>query len=577
MLQNLSERIKLCYERATEAKECAEEMHDPEAKADFLKIEQRWILLARSYQFSETLDDFTRYHASRVSSNQFDPKPQPSGAAAHSRPQQFDPRVRDDETDVAAILANTPFLLARLSSDLRYLFVSAACAQMFGLRPGDFEGKRIADILGEEAFRTILPYVERVLRGEDVEYERNIHYAGVGWRRMLVRYMPDRDSSGSVRGWVASVLDVTDQRKAEARIAADLQAMTILTEMGDLYIRNDLPIEECLQRTIDAAIAIVGADKGNVRIFDPTSSSLVIAAHRGFAEPFLTFFTQGCNSAVMCAVAIRMKSQVIVEDILQSDIFAGQQSQAVLIEAGVRAIVSTPLMSSSGNIMGLISTHYATPYKPGDRDLSLIKVLARQAADYLERKRNEEVEKALFCELNHRCNNLLAVVQAIANRSLGDAHTPAAARDAFIGRLHALARANRRITRSDWRGVEVLEIVETELEPFRTNVMIEGVPVKVHPQAAQNVSLALHELATNAAKYGALSNCDGKVCISWSITRESNPIMRFRWHETGGPRVAAPHRQGFGTTLLKGMFTSIRLNYLEEGLDCEFDLPLYTP
>jgi two-component sensor histidine kinase len=208
-------------------------------------------------------------------------------------------------------------------------------------------------------------------------------------------------------------------------------------------------------------------------------------------------------------------------------------------------------------------------------DLSLIKVLARQAADYLERKRNEQIEKTLFCELNHRCNNLLSVVQAIANRSLCDAHTPAAARGAFIARLHALARAHRRITKSDWRGVEVLEIVETELEPFRTNVVIEGNPIKVHPQDAQNLSLALHELATNAAKYGALSNCDGKVRISWSITRESNPIMHFRWRETGGPRVAAPHRQGFGTTLLKSMFTGIRLNYLEEGLDCEFDLPLY--
>jgi two-component sensor histidine kinase len=350
--------------------------------------------------------------------------------------------------------------------------------------------------------------------------------------------------------------------------------MTILKEMGSLYVRNDLQTDECLHYTIDAAITLVGADKGNIRVFDSSSNSLVMAAHRGFAEPFLTFFKHVRDEGSTCAAATRTKGQVIVEDVLESDIFVGHKSQAVLIDAGVRAVISTPLLSSNGNLMGMIATHYSNPHRPTDREVYLIHVLARQAADYLERKRAEQIEKTLLRELNHRCNNLLAVVQAIANKSLSNDQTLAEARTAFVARLHALARANRQISKSNWSGAELRELVETELEPFKTNVTVEGSPIKVRAQDAQNLSLALHELVTNAAKYGALSSVVGRVHVSWTMIRENNPTLHFRWQERGGPCVVLPDRQGFGTTLLKGMFSGIRVEYLEEGLNCEFELQL---
>jgi two-component sensor histidine kinase len=392
---------------------------------------------------------------------------------------------------------------------------------------------------------------------------------------MHVKYTPDRDGSGNVRGWVASILDVTEQRKAEAQLAADLRAMTILKEMGSLYVRKDLHMDECLQRTIEAAITIVGADKGNIQVFDAASNSLVVAAHRGFAEPFLTFFKHVRDHASSCAAAVQANNQVIIEDVLNSEIFVGQQSQAVLIDAGVRAVVSTPLMSSNGTLVGMISTYYASPRRPTHREVHLIEVLARQTADYLERKRAEETEKALVRELNHRCNNLLDVVQAIANQSLSEDCTVEGARVTFLARLQSLARINQQILRSDWSGVELHQLIEAELDPFATSdVTVEGIPVTVRPHDAQKLSMVLHELVTNASKYGALSSAVGKVHISWTITCENNPILHFRWRETGGPRVVPPDRQGSGTTLLKGMFTGIRFDYLEEGLDCTFDLGL---
>jgi two-component sensor histidine kinase len=178
-------------------------------------------------------------------------------------------------------------------------------------------------------------------------------------------------------------------------------------------------------------------------------------------------------------------------------------------------------------------------------------------------------------EIQHRSNNLLAVIQAIAHRSLaGDGPLPQA-RKAFEARLHALARANRQLTKSSWSGVNLAEIVRLELEPFAGRTLIEGVNVKLGPQYAQSFSLALHELATNAAKYGALSSANGKVGVSWTIVSESRTsLLKFKWQESGGPPVTPPTRHGFGTSLVKATFKDARFDYAPDGLHCEIDVLL---
>jgi len=149
------------------------------------------------------------------------------------------------------------------------------------------------------------------------------------------------------------------------------------------------------------------------------------------------------------------------------------------------------------------------------------------------------------------------------------------AKRAFESRLQALARANRQITQSNWRGVGLREIVRLELEPFGGRTTTDGANVILSPKATQSFSLALHELATNAGKYGSLSNGTGHIAISWTITKngETN-TLNFCWRERGGPPVSEPVRHGFGTSLLKASFPDINLHYASEGLSCEINLPL---
>jgi GAF domain-containing protein len=195
--------------------------------------------------------------------------------------------------------------------------------------------------------------------------------------------------------------------------------MTLLNNLSSVLVREGKDLKTCLNHALETAIAITTANKGNVQLFDGNSVALTIAAHRGFEDNFLKFFEEVRNDSTVCAEAMRSAQRVIVEDVTRSEIFAAAPlSLKVLVEAGVRAVKSTPLTSGDGSLLGMISVHFMEPHRPAERALGLMDLLARQTADYLERKRAEEVEQYPVREVQHRSNNLLAVIQEIAHRSL---------------------------------------------------------------------------------------------------------------------------------------------------------------
>ena len=359
---------------------------------------------------------------------------------------------------------------------------------------------------------------------------------------------------------------------SQKQMTAELEDMRRLNELSTLLVREENKFETCYDEITKTAIAISGADKGNLQLFDETSRSLRIVAQQGFQEEFLKFFESvHDHAAASCGTAMVSSEQVVVDDVLTSKIFVGQPAQKVLLDAEVRAVMSTPLRSSKGNLLGIISTHYSRPGHPSERQLRLTNILARQAADYLERKHSEQVQQTIVLELQHRSNNLLAVIQSIAQRSLAGSHL----KKAFEARLQALARANRALLKSNWGGVDLTQLVRSEIEAFSRRASISGVSVLLSPQQAQNFTLALHELATNSAKYGALSKSTGKVQASWTIKpSQSGSVLKFRWQESGGPPVKQPVYEGFGTQLLKAVFSDVRLEYPVRGLKCEIEVRL---
>jgi two-component sensor histidine kinase len=365
-------------------------------------------------------------------------------------------------------------------------------------------------------------------------------------------------------------------RDLNQHVAAELRAMTILREAASACVRADLSSDECFHRIVDAAIALTGAQKANLQLLDRESGALKIVAQRGFESPFLSFFKEVRDDASACATAMRSGQQIVVEDVTTSEIFAGQASQKVMIEAAARAVVSTPLVSSKGTVLGMISSHFGAPHRPDERELDSMILLARQSADYLERKQAEEVEQILLRELHHRRNNLLTVVYSIVHGSFAKSHSLEEAKTGVESRLRALVRANQQLAKSNWTGLDVSSIVRLELEPFIEQTTLEGTHVILPARGAQDLSLAVHELVTNAVKYGALSVAEGKVTVSWAVKKQDgdHEVLRFTWRESDGPPVVAPTQHGFGSSLLKAICSGTRIDFAKRGVACELEMSL---
>jgi two-component sensor histidine kinase len=184
----------------------------------------------------------------------------------------------------------------------------------------------------------------------------------------------------------------------------------------------------------------------------------------------------------------------------------------------------------------------------------------------------EQETKLLANELQHRTSNLLTVIQSIAQRSLAGDLSLAQGREIFEARLQALARTHSQLTSSKMDAVSLEEIVRSELEAFPSQTKVEGAEILLDYQQAQKFSLAVHELTTNALKYGALSVPTGGVRIAWSVSNNGNGAeLKFRWEEHGGPPVVVPTREGFGSTLLKAAFAKTRMDYTPDGFSCEIE------
>lgn len=212
-----------------------------------------------------------------------------------------------------------------------------------------------------------------------------------------------------------------------------------------------------------------------------------------------------------------------------------------------------------------------------------VRALLRIVRDETPAKLALEQSVLLLNELNHRTKNTLATVQSIAEQTLKSGSVDPITRERLLGRLMALSKAHDVLVQESWAGAGLAEVVAEAVAAHRSivsTIEIAGPPVRLSPALAVSISMALHELATNAVEYGALSSLDGRIAISWTDVHDSEGgrFLSLLWHEHNGPPVTPPCGRGFGSRLLARIFAEIGgttcLEYLPDGLRCVIDLPL---
>ncbi len=212
--------------------------------------------------------------------------------------------------------------------------------------------------------------------------------------------------------------------------------------------------------------------------------------------------------------------------------------------------------------------------------LSIMDVVLRHQDKIMREREQVRIKQDfLMAELDHRVKNALATIQALVKYSAGSSGNLEDFTRSIQDRVHAMAQTHSLLTNNRWEGVEAHAVIAEQTAPFAERVIVEGAPVMLRPKAALSIALALHELTTNAAKYGALSAPSGQVAVSWAIKqRHGDRRFAFRWEEKGGPAVAPPSRMGFGRLLLERSLAydldgDVSLDFRPEGLVCTAEIP----
>ena len=229
-----------------------------------------------------------------------------------------------------------------------------------------------------------------------------------------------------------------------------------------------------------------------------------------------------------------------------------------------------------GRLTAVVFAHYERPHVISDKEILFMRTVADRTQAAVARVQAEDERRILNSELSHRLKNTLTLVQSIASQTLRNAPDVETARDALSLRLIALGKAHDILLAGRRDTADLADVVRGSLglhadgpERFR----IDGPSLHVGPGAALSLALILHELATNAAKYGALSTESGRVTVAWTA---DEAILRLSWRETGGPAVVQPTRKGFGTRLIERGLAGgeVRTAFDTAGLSCELTTAL---
>ncbi len=443
-------------------------------------------------------------------------------------------RERDERLHAALLASSTVTYRWDLRSNA--LHEDETVGQLIGLPPG----KTIRHL------DEFLAYVHPEDRAAVAEASARSAREGLDFEMDYRVVSPD----GTVR-WLADKGKVI--RDGEGRPSHITGACTDITERK----RTEMALcenRERLQRMIDTAVIGIGFGDSNGRILEVNEAFLKLTGYR--REELLSGDMDWH----------RMMPP--------KDQDRARRRMQTLARTGVSGPVEAELIRKDGSHVPVLM---AAAILPGQSDEHVVYVM-----DLTARKRAEDQQRLLVAELNHRVKNTLSVVLAIASQTLRRAPSPEAFNASFVGRLRALAAAHDLLTQSHWQSADLETVISHALQVHAGGdraLTVHGPALALSPRQTLTLSLVLHELATNAAKYGGLSTSAGRVEIRWELSGgERGPQLRLSWTERDGPAVTRPDVEGFGTKLIERSIAyelggTVDLAFDPEGLRCTIVMP----
>lgn len=411
-----------------------------------------------------------------------------------------------------------------------------------GLALGAEQSSWVETIHPEDQERVVTTWQQAIRNGTPHDQDHRVRMRDGDYRWMRARAFPRLDERGAIVGWVGQVEDIHERKAAEEQLrhTAGLLEMIGTSTDSIIWAKDREGRMLYLNRALERLAGITLADVVG-------KTDLEWNPNRHEAEMLIATDRQVLESG---------------EPVDTEEKFTGHGGSP-----RVYRTIKSPLRDRTGAIIGTVGV----------------------ATDITERKEAEQREQLLTRELDHRAKNLLAVVQSVVTLTRASSLTEF--KDAVHGRIQALGRAHSMLAASRWEGADLGRIMAEELTLYDNGrpgrLQLEGPPLILRPAAAQSLALVIHELATNAVKYGCLSSEQGQLMVSWEVgdMKAGVPGLRLTWTERGGPAVpagAGASRNGFGTRLIHSSIErqlggSLSLDWATEGLVALLEVPLERP
>ena len=416
----------------------------------------------------------------------------------------------------------------------------------------------------------------------------------VGIRQAAAAEAARRELHEANRGLERRVQERTSELEASNKaLTGSVETLETL-QAATTRLASELQLKDIVQAATDAGVALTGADFGAFfyNVTDGNGESYMLYTLSGVPPEKFASFPMPRNTAVFGPT---FRGAVMRSDDVTKDPRYGKNKPHNGMPAGhlpVRSYLAVPVISRSGEVLGGLFFGHPAPAMFTDRSEQLARATAAQAAiavdnarlfesaerEIGERKETENRLRLLAREVDHRAKNMLAVVQSMVQ--LTRSSSVQELKEQLNGRIAALGRAHSLLAESRWQGAALRPLVTEELAPYEAEedrATIVGPDIVLSPPAAQNMAMVIHELATNAAKYGAFSLPDGKLAVDWRL--DGGQELTFRWRETGGPPVTRPGQHGFGLRLISRSISyqldgDVALDWKPDGLLCTVRIPL---
>lgn len=450
------------------------------------------------------------------------------------------------------------------ATDCRFLEINPAFARQSGL-PADSIGRTIRDLVPDIDQSLIDSYAHVVDSGQPIALEIDVHALN---RSFDIRVSKEQDDRFS-----CLFLDCTDRKKADAR-------RTATTELGD-YLRDAATVLEMTTKAAEIVGKTLNGSRAGYGELDATCENVSILWDAVVPGEVSIVGNHRFSDFGAVAPYIEQGDPVIVSDVTTDTRTVGHLG--IYTGINLRAMLNVPVQEH-GRSVGLIFVHSPVARVWTPDEVAFARNVADRVQVGIARLRADEQQAILNRELSHRMKNTLAIVQAIATQTLRNASDLAGASDTLSARLVALGRAHDLLLTGESESADMRAIIEGALELHDDRqsgrFTLEGPDLRVGEAAALSLALMIHELATNAAKYGALSRPQGRVRIGWAISGQAGEeTVQLRWQESGGPPVTPPTRKGFGSRLIeRGLSGAVGgevvTDYRPEGLTCTLTAPL---